>query len=301
MVKPKIEKSVEKCGIVMPISDFDNCTASHWAEVLSILKRSIVGAGFEPNLVSDADEVGVIQKRIVQNLYENPIVVCDISGRNPNVMFELGMRLAFDKPTIVIKDDKTPFSFDTSPVEHLTYPRDLRFSKIEGFQTKLTEKIEHCRDGDDKDSFLKSFGSFKVAQLNVENATADTVILEELQAMRREIRMSRTLARMEDPRERKLRIGSYEAEDREKFIVPLSIEFDKISGNSEIARNKIPEIEKLPGVSEARITRLGNRNYELLVTFDDSYPKFMNDEAREKIVQMLEPIVSQQELKNLVK
>ena len=31
-----IEKTIPKCGIVMPISSIDNCTAEHWAEVLNI-------------------------------------------------------------------------------------------------------------------------------------------------------------------------------------------------------------------------------------------------------------------------
>lgn len=79
-------------------------------------------------------------------MYENPIVVCDVSGKNPNVMFELGIRLAFDKPTIIIKDDKTSYSFDTSPIEHLEYPRDLRYNRIEDFKSKLTDKIKrHMR------------------------------------------------------------------------------------------------------------------------------------------------------------
>jgi hypothetical protein len=34
--------------------------------------------------------------------------------KNPNVMFELGMRLAFDKPAIIIKDNRTNYSFDTA-------------------------------------------------------------------------------------------------------------------------------------------------------------------------------------------
>jgi hypothetical protein len=118
------------CGIVMPISAIDNCTESHWSDVQEILSNAIEEAGFTPNIVSNADNVGIIQKRIIQNLYKNPIVVCDVSGKNPNVMFELGMRLAFDKPTIIVKDDKTSYSFDTSPIEHLSYPRDLRFAKI---------------------------------------------------------------------------------------------------------------------------------------------------------------------------
>jgi hypothetical protein len=32
---------------------------------------------------------------------------------------DMGLRLAFDKPTIIIKDDKTSYAFDTPPIEHL--------------------------------------------------------------------------------------------------------------------------------------------------------------------------------------
>src|SRR5262245_51569427 len=126
------------CGLVMPISAIDGLPKEHWIEVLAILSDSIETAGFVPNLVRNADEVGVIQKRIIQNLYDNPIAVVDVSAKNPNVMFELGMRLAFDKPTIIVKDDKTAYSFDTAPIEHLPYPR---FAQIAEFKAKLTEKI----------------------------------------------------------------------------------------------------------------------------------------------------------------
>lgn len=85
-----VEKMV--CGVVMPISAVDGCNESHWSDVLDILSEAIEEAGFDPNLVSNADDVGIIHKRIIQNLYDNPVVVCDVSGKNPNVMFELGMR-----------------------------------------------------------------------------------------------------------------------------------------------------------------------------------------------------------------
>ena len=69
------------CGIIMPISGIDGCSDEHWGDVLSILTESIESANFEANLVSNADDVGIIQKRIIQNLYNNPIVVCDVSGK----------------------------------------------------------------------------------------------------------------------------------------------------------------------------------------------------------------------------
>ena len=119
----KSEKPQElQCGIVMPISAIDGCTAEHWLDVLAIFKEAITSISapiFKPNLVSYGDESGIIQKRIVQNLYSSDMVVCNVSGKNPNVMFELGLRLAFDKPTVIVKDDKTGYSFDTGIIEHV--------------------------------------------------------------------------------------------------------------------------------------------------------------------------------------
>lgn len=176
------------CGVVMPISGTSNCSEAHWKDVLAIIQDAVKAAGFEGILVSEATDVGVIQKRIVQNLYDNPVVVCDVSERNPNVMFELGMRLAFDKPIVIIKDDETNYSFDTSPVEHLTYPRDLRFGKIVEFKEKLAEKVKNAASSTADHSFLSSFGSFKVAEINVETAPVDQFLLEEMQSIKSSLR-----------------------------------------------------------------------------------------------------------------
>ncbi len=94
-----------ECGIVMPISSIDGCSSEHWSEVKAIIIDAVSGIDspeFSARLVSDADDVGVIQKRIVQGVYSADVIVCDVSGKNPNVMFELGMRLAFDRPTVII-------------------------------------------------------------------------------------------------------------------------------------------------------------------------------------------------------
>ncbi len=192
--KDKINKSAPEtteCGLIMPISALDECSEQHWVEVRDILSDAIRDAKLEPNIVSDADDVGIIQKRIIQNLYSNPIVVCDVSGKNPNVMFELGLRLAFDKPTIIVKDDKTSYSFDTSPIEHLTYPRDLRFNQITKFKKDLASKLTGTLKAADEDpnytTFLKNFGEFTVAKLDTTEVSKEQFIIEELRELRRQI------------------------------------------------------------------------------------------------------------------
>jgi hypothetical protein len=196
------------CGLVMPISALDGVSAEHWVEVRSILMGAIEAVEvpkFTVRIVSDADEIGIIQKRIVQNVYASDIVVCDVSGKNPNVMFELGMRLAFDKPVVIVKDDKTDYSFDTGIIEHLTYPRDLRFSRIVDFKESLASKVVATYKAStvpDHSPFLKNFGRFHVASLSQTEVSPEKLTLEILEEVRREInRLSR---RIEIPHRRAL-------------------------------------------------------------------------------------------------
>lgn len=169
----------------MPIATMEGYPESHWKDVKRIVESAIEDAGFEARLVSDADDIGVIHKRIVQNLYDNPMIVCDISGRNPNVMFELGLRLAFDKPTIIIKDEVTPYSFDTSVIEHLSYPKDLRFHKIEIFKAELKNRIEktynaYKENPDTYSTFLKNYGEFKTPLITEKTVSVDRYVLDTL-------------------------------------------------------------------------------------------------------------------------
>lgn len=189
----------KSCGLIMPISSIDNCSADHWAEVKSIVVDvcdKVKDPELNTFLVSDADDVGVIQKRIVQNLYKCELVICDVSAKNPNVMFELGLRLAFDKPTIIIKDDKTDYSFDTGVIEHVVYPRDLRFTKIMLFKEVLSAKINAglraSADDPSHSTFLKNFGQFQTPVLNEKSVPLDEYIIERLSQFGRELAAMRS-------------------------------------------------------------------------------------------------------------
>lgn len=179
------------CGIIMPIAAMPDYEKSHWDRVRIVLNEAIEEAGYLPRLVSESEDIGVIHARIVQNLYDDPIVVCDVSGKNANVMFELGLRLAFDKPTIIIKDYETTYSFDTSPIEHINYRADLRFDDVREFKRKLSGAISACVARKEKDEsyspFLGHFGKFKVTGLETKEVGTEQFLLEQMQSMQKEM------------------------------------------------------------------------------------------------------------------
>ncbi|CAH3636222.1 hypothetical protein AI2795V1_1771, partial [Serratia marcescens] len=177
------------CGIIMPIASTPGYPDRHWGDVYDILCEVATKANFKPRMVSFDDDIGVIHKRIVQNIYNDPIVICDISSRNANVMFELGMRLAFDKATIIVKDNQTPFSFDISAIEHLEYPSDLRYQAINDFKKKLESKIletyKRSIENPEYSTFLKQFGTFKVSKLDEKEAGLNELLLDEFKEIKK--------------------------------------------------------------------------------------------------------------------
>ena len=260
------------CGIIMPISLIDGCSPEHWADVLGIIKDVCNTNSFIPNLVSDADDIGVIHNRIIENIYSSDIVICDVSCKNANVMFELGMRLAFDKPTIIINDDATGYSFDTSLIEHLEYPRDLRFTSIIKFKENLGKKLiathEKSKSDPNYSTFLKNFGKYKIAHLEDREVTSDTFILNAIEELRRDVRVIKNISvhEKEDSlfrifQNRESRIHTISDEER---IIFRRIVQDYLKSNNIKARPKeidiiLPDIiEELERNNE--LTRIaGNR------------------------------------------
>ena len=154
------------CGVVMPTKGTGNDLEQHWQEVRGIVVKSIQDAGFKNFPVNSISDGGTCQNRMIHLLYELPIVICDISFKNPEVMFALGMRVAFDKPTVIIKDNETDYIFDAASIEYLEYPRNLRYSAILAFQEKLASKIAANHSASKSDSehspFLEKFKRVKL-------------------------------------------------------------------------------------------------------------------------------------------
>jgi len=170
----KSEKII--CGLVMPISEIEGLGTDHWLNVRKSIERSINDKeeNIEVQPVFESEDAGLIHSRIVDNLFKNDIVICDVSCRNPNVMFELGMRLAFDKPVVIVSDDQTNIAFDSGPIEHIKYPRSLSFFAMEKFMDELKSKVHgtlrKIKEGSYK-SFLSSFGSYSPGKIESKQVT----------------------------------------------------------------------------------------------------------------------------------
>jgi hypothetical protein len=64
---------------------------------------------------------GEIITHVIENLVSSDIVVADLSGRNPNVFYELGVRHAVSNNCILIANDLDDIPFDLRPLRTITY------------------------------------------------------------------------------------------------------------------------------------------------------------------------------------
>ncbi|MGN5142064.1 hypothetical protein ACTG2I_09270 [Aeromonas caviae] len=179
------------CGLIMPIATNEIGTAEHWSQVRTIIEDALKTTNLKVQMVSESDEVNVIHHNIVTNIYSNDIVICDVSSRNPNVMFELGMRLTFDKPVVIIKDRETPFSFDVGNIQHLEYPRSLNYIEIQKFQDDLkTKTLATLTVSKEKEysPFLSHYKIKHLAKIDTEVIGREDFIISSLNEMKNDIK-----------------------------------------------------------------------------------------------------------------
>lgn len=186
-----------KVGLIMPISNTEGYPIGHWNEVRKIIEEALSEVNeykCEVSMVSEAEDVTLIQKNIIQRIYEDDIVIVDVSSKNPNVMFELGVRLAFDKAFVLLKDDLTDYSFDISSIHHINYPKDLRYKDVIEMKSQLKTRLlaTYSKSKSEESMYLKDFGTYKVANLGSTEIPVMDYLQKMFGDMKREIREVKT-------------------------------------------------------------------------------------------------------------
>ena len=157
LAEPESETGL-KCFVIMPFRErTDRYATGFFDEVLrSLIAPAGRKAGFT---VETANRQGteVIHSTIINDLLDADLVVADLTEHNPNVLFELGMRMAHDKPVALIRAKGTGPVFDVDNMLRVyEYDPNLWASTIERDQPKLKEHIEATwKNKDKQDTYLR--------------------------------------------------------------------------------------------------------------------------------------------------
>jgi hypothetical protein len=168
------------CGVIMPISPSDGYTAEHWAEILRLIKESATEAGFTCDMVSgETSENDIIHANIVTSIYRNEIAVCDVSSRNPNVMLELGLRLASKKPVVIVFDGEGNYPFDINTIRFIRYRRDMRYYSTQKFKDELAKKLVEVYKSYEDGKYQSFLSHFNTINVELDTVGSETQSLKE--------------------------------------------------------------------------------------------------------------------------
>lgn len=186
----------EKCFIIMPISNQKGYENNHFTHIYKqIIKPAVEEAGYIAYRVDEDSLSTDIMIKIVKGLQECPMAICDLSSRNPNVLYELGIRQAYDKPVVLLKDDITDSIFDVSGLTTMEYKSDRLYENIIDARNRLKEAIDNTKNKEGSlDTLLKLLNLNKALANNSENIEDEDknklffkMILDEMSFIKRKI------------------------------------------------------------------------------------------------------------------
>lgn len=133
---------------MMPFSTPDGYEEGHFMKIYEqIIKPAIERAGMTAERVDENVLSTDIVTKIFQGLTECEMAICDLSSRNPNVLYELGIRQAYNKPVLLIMDDKTDRIFDVGGLTTVPYKSDRLYENVtEAVRDISCALIEHLEN-----------------------------------------------------------------------------------------------------------------------------------------------------------
>ncbi|MEI2511951.1 hypothetical protein [Acinetobacter soli] len=269
--KEVTEKSENNdCFIIMPIADHPDYKQGHFKRVYDdIFKPACIAAGYRPVRADDTKQANLIQLDILQKLLESPMAICDLSTRNPNVLFELGLRQAFDKPTILVQEEGTPRIFDINIFRYVEYRKSLDYREVLADQRAIEEVLIETKqavvDGKSVNSIIKLLSMTNPAVLQDSSNFGEkeyfNVLMSEFGSLKKQIYNMN-----QENKSINKDFNSYKEINSDKFYL-LEILFDRVLTGEEYQNIfdsflKSSLIEEV-GLMEAYIDE--KKNYKMIV------------------------------------
>ncbi len=135
------EESKRTCFVIAPIGESESDIRRWSDQVLKyIIRPAVEPYGYEAVRADDIDKPGIITSQVIQRVFEEPLVIADLTERNPNVFYELAIRHAARKPFIQLINESESIPFDLAPTRTILLNiHDL--GKVEKAKEQIGEHI----------------------------------------------------------------------------------------------------------------------------------------------------------------
>ncbi len=108
-----MSKFTKMCFVIAPLGDAGSSIRIHSDQVLRYIIQPAVGrCGLQAVRADEIEKAGQISSQVLEHLQAAPVAVADLTGTNPNVMYELAFRHARCLPVVQIASSDTHLPFD---------------------------------------------------------------------------------------------------------------------------------------------------------------------------------------------
>ena len=107
-----MNKKKRSCFLITPIGKPSSTERNRSDWILEYLARPALGKKYDIVRADQIAKPGSITDQLIQMVVSCDLVVADLTGLNPNVIYELGIRHTVNRPTVQIMDEKEKLPFD---------------------------------------------------------------------------------------------------------------------------------------------------------------------------------------------
>lgn len=114
----------ERCFIITPIGNKNEEIRRHINGIIDAVIKPLLKNDYDVIVSHEISDLGSINKQIIREIYNDKLVIANLTAVNPNVMYELAFRHTIGKPVLIIAEEGTKLPFDISVERTIFYNND---------------------------------------------------------------------------------------------------------------------------------------------------------------------------------
>lgn len=207
------------CFIITPIGPTDSITRRKVNGLIDeVIEPVLSDLGYAVVVSHRITDSGTMTAAIIRNVYHADLAIANLTGNNPNVMYEVALRHACAKPIIHITEDVSSLPFDINDQRTIEYMDDMHGAHE--LKEKLYEMVKNIsNDGPVSNPITDALEKKNLVNIPEESTIEINSLLTLIQNEIKDIRREMTILRRSGDGEVYPRIKAKYVPDDELFKI----------------------------------------------------------------------------------